>query len=193
MKFMYLVFVFLAGVPASADSMYPRKDYMLLDTNKPGLEIAVFNNANEPKPRCLCSTFSVFVREAKNSPIGSPSRIEKLQVIERQGGKIVNKSTFEERTSLFRSPGSPWYTSDQYIIMTSSPELVKDKSLEIQALSRKCLNPTQKECKKLVVVAAKKISALVISALNPKTPLEVNTLLKSDDETNSETSRGGSD
>jgi hypothetical protein len=186
MKFLSLILLVFASSAASAESLYPRRDLLTLKSSRPGLQVAIFKNSAAAQPRCMCATFSAIVREGQGinaGPVGTTS-VEDIEIVTRTGRRVTSRVILKDTMSLFRCPGSPWYT-EQSVQMVDTPKAIKNRSVEVRALAKKCLNPTEKECAKLVVVASEKFSLQDIFSLNETSPIEALELLKAEDKNKS--------
>jgi hypothetical protein len=150
------------------------EDILVLDSARGETQVAVFDNSEMPKPRCLCATFSVLVKE--NLAMGAPA-ISEIKIIRRRNGEVVSEDTLQNGHNISRCLGSPWYTDQSHVMRNAGV------TIEIQALAHRCMNPTEPVCKEKVVLASGEYSIQDLRALKELSPREVLARLNDGDTT----------
>lgn len=159
--FRYLpFFAIFASVSAYAD--------VSLNFGGPGNELHsklhVFVNKAEPDLRCVCSRFSVAVDDGE--VLLGATRSQEVFVLAKDGlGNVLEGST-RSLEAIWRHPSSPTVTESQFVIM-GHEGFAADTAIQVIALKKKCMNPTESECNQSEVSHYGEFKASQLFGLKP--------------------------
>lgn len=124
----------------------------------------VFVNKSEPNLRCVCSRFSVAIDDGEVL-LGATRSQEVLVVARDAEGKVLEGST-RSLEPIWRHPSSPTVTESQFVIM-GHEGFAPDTSVQVIALKRKCMNPTESECNQKEIAHYAEFKASQLFGLKP--------------------------
>ena len=134
-------------------------------------KLQVYIDKDESQPRCMCSRFSVLVND-RDDRVGA-TRISKVTVVTTtktaSGEEKSSKKEFTEFRAVFRNPQSPVKTAQ----ILNLGRNTKDLQFKVMAERKKCMNPTQPACKKMVVEVLGEFNGADLADLVPVRATEI--------------------